>query len=290
MQMFKKVNCTHCETSYDETFDECPKCHERNGLQDPSFKNVTMLKFWKQILLFLGGWLGLKIIALAVQLYLYNKMAPLFETEEMFNQYLRSAMFSIDVNAGTYLIALAGLLFVVFEELPKLIKSFKGWKPYVAGLLCFLAILAFDYLYGYIIYISGIKIGSNTNQTGLNSIVLNYPVISLIVLGFVGPICEELTYRVGLFSFLKRINKWLPYLVTIIFFALIHFEFSSLFNGNTDLLINELLNIPYYAFAAFAFTFVYDKFGFAGSLTAHIINNVFSVVSTVFIGLTLFAL
>ncbi|MBP5694703.1 MAG: CPBP family intramembrane metalloprotease, partial [Bacilli bacterium] len=100
-----------------------------------------------------------------------------------------------------------------------------------------------------------------------------YPITCLFIFGLIGPICEEITYRVGLFSLLKRKNRALAYLVTIAVFALIHFNFSN----DPATLLNEIINLPYYMFAAFAFSFAFDKFGFAASATAHISNNLISL-------------
>ena len=73
----------------------------------------------------------------------------------------------------------------------------------------------------------------------------------------------------------KRKNRILAYVATIIIFTLIHFDFGA------KTMTNELLNIPYYAAAAFAFTFAYDQYGFAASVTAHVANNLFSVITEI---------
>ena len=46
-------------------------------------------------------------------------------------------------------------------------------------------------------------------------------------------------------------------------------------------LTNELLNMPLYLFAGFAFSFLYDKFGLAASFTSHALNNLVSIISTI---------
>ena len=132
---------------------------------------------------------------------------------------------------------------------------------------------AFNALYSTFLQLIKVTSSDNANEASLQSLQDIYPLTCLIIFGIIGPICEEMTYRVGLFSLFKRKNKVVAYVVTIAVFALIHFNFSL----DPDTLVNELLNLPYYMFAAAAFSFTYDKFGFAGSVTAHISNNLLSL-------------
>ena len=100
----------------------------------------------------------------------------------------------------------------------------------------------------------------------------NYIVFALIIFGLIGPICEELTYRVGLYSLTKRWNRTAAYIITPIVFGLIHFNWESLtIGGNT--LVNELCNLPDYIVAGVLFSYYYEKGGFACSATAHVVNN-----------------
>lgn len=265
LAMLEKVKCSKCEHSYDKTFDSCPKCREANLEQPEGFKELTMLKYGKQIALFLTGWLGFQILGLFFSLLL----APHYEGLE-YSEYI-SSMFNIELNASTYLVLLAALLLICFEELPKLIKSFKNWQSYAAAALAVLAILLFNFFYGLFIDVVGPGMDVNQNEAGIKAISNSFPLLSFIIFGFVGPICEELTYRVGLFSFLKRINVYLAYGISLVVFALIHFNFAG------ENLVNELLNLPFYLFAGFTFAFIYDKFGLSSSLTAHVLNNVVSL-------------
>ena len=225
----------------------------------------------KQILFFSLGWLGFQLIATVIQitiggLYAYMHSVSLQDA-------LRQYSVSMLVNATAYIGLLVTLLLIANKDLLKIIKSFKQWQSYLAGAICFASIIAFNIVYGNIVAILKTPVSDNANQAALETMDAAFPVISMVIFGFVGPICEELTYRVGLFSLLKRKNRFVAYFVTIIVFALIHFNYTT----NTEKLINEILNLPYYMFAAFAFSFTYDHFGFAGSVTGHIINNVFSL-------------
>ena len=225
----------------------------------------------KQILFFSLGWLGFQIIATVIQITIGGVYAYMHSVS--LQDALRQYSVSMLVNATAYIGLLVTLLLIANKDLLKIVKSFGQWQSYLAGVICFASIIAFNIVYGNIINLLKTPVSDNANQASLEVMDAAFPVISMVIFGFVGPICEELTYRTGLFSLLKRKNRVVAYLVTIVVFALIHFNFSA----NMNTLINELLNLPYYMFAAFAFSFTYDRFGFAGSVTGHIINNVFSL-------------
>ena len=112
------------------------------------------------------------------------------------------------------------------------------------------------------------------NESVLREIIKAFPALSVFVFGIVGPFCEELTYRVGLFGCFKK-YKWLAYLTSIIVFALMHFGFTS------PNIIDELVNLPIYLFSGAAFAFAYDKFGLAGSLSAHVTNNLYAIIASI---------
>lgn len=233
--------------------------------------------FRKQIL-FLGlGWLGFQIAASLIQIFAGTLFA--YVNGITLNEALRELSVQMLVNATAYIALLATLLLIANKDLLKITKSFKQWQSYLAGAVCFSAIIAFNILYGTIINLIQTPVSDNANQAALETMDSVYPFVSMVVFGFIGPICEEMTYRVGLFSLLRRKNRFLAYGLTIVIFALIHFNFST----NAETLLNEVLNLPYYMFAAFAFSFTYEHFGFAGSVTGHIINNVFSLAMIAYI-------
>ena len=190
-------------------------------------------------------------------------------------EYLTSAPVSMFVNAFSYCIIFTVLTFAAKPGLRNLFQSFKDKKTYIAALITMACIYGFNIAYNIFLNSLGVSASANNNQSTLDSIVKIYPLISLVVFGIMGPICEELTYRVGLFDCVKRKNRYLAYAVTIIVFTLIHFDFAS------SNMVNELLNIPFYAVAAFTFTFIYDQYGFAASVTAHITNNLISIIISI---------
>lgn len=236
---------------------------------------MTDIKLWKQLVYFLVGLIGLVIFELILEfiIVMYGKSAyPNVYDYTMFIQSTGTDMF---LNGVAYMGIFSVFVILVGNDVNEFLKSFKGWKPYVAAAIGFSSILLFNVIYSAVLDGFHIAISDNANESSLNTMVTDFPFTSLLIFAIIGPLVEEVTYRVGLFSMLKRVHVILAYAVTIVVFALIHFDFTS------STMVNELLNIPYYAFAAVTFCFLYHKFGFASSVAAHITNNVFSLLATI---------
>ena len=226
----------------------------------------------KQIYLFLMGWIGFSVIA-----FLVSVASSLLLQDSVSNNLVTENMIVNCFSYGILIICLFGI--IGFNEVPKLFKKYNRIKIYIVALIAFGTLILFDFCYSF--FLSAIKPGvtENANESGINQIMKSYPVLSLFFFGIIGPVCEELTYRVGLFSFCKRKSKTLAYLVTILLFSLIHFNIDFEAENIVNNIVNELLNLPYYAFAGFLFSFVYDNYGFEASSLAHVINNVFSLAA-----------
>ena len=271
--MLKK--CPHCHHEYEETSRFCPYCGAPNtNNQKP--QPVIQVKLARIVALFVVGFIGFEIIATLIQIpFLLVARNNYGSNTDLIKTYLESAPVSMFVNSISYCVVFVILLFLASPIIPYLWKSFKNKKSYAAGLVAVAAIFAFNLIYSIFLVLVGADVSNNDNQTSLDSIVRVYPLICLVVFGVFGPICEELTYRVGLFETMRQRNRILAYAVTIVIFTFIHFNFTA------DNLVNEILNIPYYASAAFAFTFVYDKYGFAASVSAHVLNNMVSMIQEI---------
>ena len=172
-------------------------------------------------------------------------------------------------NFITYAMLFVAIVAITNIDFKKVKNDFKNWLGFIVGVGFGIGLIMFSIIYTQIVnlfYESEI----NENEEALRSFITVYPITSLIFLGIIGPICEEFTYRIGLFGVLKK-PKWLAYVIGTLVFALAHFSFTS------ENMINELINLPVYVFSGFMMCLVYDKFGLAGSLTAHTVNNIYSV-------------
>lgn len=266
---FGKKICPKCQSEYDVAMPTCPAC----GEADPNYpdgklsKEATWMVWWRQLVIFVIGSIGLTIAGTLAAI-------PFIAVRGAENGLTLSDTLWVDFIGYTAI--LIGMFIVAWPRRKDLVKSFRKWLPFVIGLAGAAALYFFSLFYGVILQLIRKEVTDNANQSLAVLLVKGYPVVSFFLLGIMGPVAEELTYRVGLFSFCLRAKKWVAYVVVTIVFALIHFDFESF--GNTKLLINELLNLPSYAFAGCALCFLYDRWGLSASLTAHILNNIVSCI------------
>lgn len=275
---FKKTKCQECGKQYDWLRDECPSCKTKNDSDDPkkrSFSSLLPIGPVREIILFMFGLVLLSVVANIIGVIALFRQSGILlssglsgdELTTALNNYASSAEFTLIVNDTAYIIMFAMMLLLLWKDNVRLFKSFLSYKVLV-GLGIGLGIVVLSSIWGMI----SNKLGADTNinQGAVESTILLSPVLAVLVTGIIAPFVEELTYRVGAFTFLKRINTVLAYLVVGILFGLIHIkDFSS---------ANEWLSYPSYLIAGLCLCFAYDKFGFSASFAAHAFNNLLSVI------------
>lgn len=279
--------CEHCGKAYDRKISVCPYCKEGNpDRRTHAFDQQIHLPWYKELVFFLLGIVGLALIVnliAIVEMPLYAAAHPELSGSELsasFSAYMDSGQGLFSLYSWAYPILFLIVCLLFWKSWKQIAKSFASWKGLLMGVAVFVAIFAFEMAYNQIASLilnsAGVTPSVNENQNNLNSMIVLYPVSSLIIFGILGPFVEEAAYRVGLFGLSTRLGKVTAYILTIIVFSLIHFDFGCF--GSSESMIIEFVNLPVYMFSGFAFSFAYDKFGLGCSYTAHMINNVFSVL------------
>lgn len=258
--LFGKVRCSKCNKEYDECLPCCPYCDEKNNnVPERIIKShISWFSFPIQITYFLVGFVGFFLLSALVSLLSYS----LKDNE---------AFYLLITNTTTYSVIFIAMLLICLFSKTKILYHFKDYKGYIVGVIGFVILVGLSFGIT-AIFESFMKVSPGQNQRAVEILVKNYPVVAFLILGIIGPIVEEFTYRIGLFSFISRINRVLAYIVTIVFFTLIHLNFTS-----KDI-INELISIPDYVLGASMLAITYDLRGPAASITAHILNNLFSII------------
>lgn len=99
-------------------------------------------------------------------------------------------------------------------------------KPIINGIKGYFLVLLFNLILGLIITYYNVDFQQADNQLELEKLIKNNALfLSFLVIGIIGPLCEELVFRFSILSFLtkdKKTNNFIPYLLTAIIFALIH--------------------------------------------------------------------
>lgn len=279
---FRKSMCHECGTVYESTSGECPKCHSQNDDERAfveSFKEMSPQTPARELILFALAFIGLSFISLMVGLALREIAGGVLLSAGLsgtsytdgLTDFLSSSSYLSYTNFLSYLLALAlSLLILGKSGLSAMMKKMASWKT-ALGLPFGIALMAISVIWSVISSAMGAT--TNDNQSAVNEIVLLYPTASLIIFGFVGPFVEECAYRIGLFGFLKRANAILAYVLSALVFGFIHMQdYGSL---------NEWLSFPGYALSGAFLCFIYHKFGFGASFTAHALNNVISIMSII---------
>lgn len=236
--------------------------------QQPPYANHPRYKDWAfRLTLFLIGFIGLDIVTAIIQIIL-TLIIPDYFKEGSEHYVTGLAM----INTIRYVMLSITFIVMLYPRLKIIFKKFLDWKGDLFGLAFGACLILVTIAYNLVIS-QFIDPGTNNNEVAAESIIVSYPVLSIIVLGILGPICEEITYRYGLFSLLNKKSKILAYIFTPLIFAIIHFDFTG------DWMI-ELLNLPVYIIAGLGLTFAYDKFGFNTAVIAHIVNNMYAIIVT----------
>jgi len=221
------------------------------------------------------------VIAMYLLSFLTDAILKAFNVTPATNNILYASLsnFLIYVTLFAFFI----LLLFLFKLLKPLALQFTKLKPYVYGLfygfIIILASVSYNLLTGLIFS----DTTSNINQSSIELIISNYPFTSFIWIVLVGPVIEEILYRLGLFEGLRQKNRILAYVVSGIIFGFIHFNIPLDAEGEvvTAQLINEFINIPGYIISGLLFAYTYEKIGFVGSSVAHISNNLLSYILTI---------
>lgn len=258
---FNKKTCDQCNHQYDEMLDYCPNCQKANEAHR-DFKvqfPMTFIPVYKEIFLIATGLFGFIIFNLLFSLIFYNT----YKADNAYGSML--------INLFSYLVFFAFVIGIMFPYWRGLLDRLKTAKPYLVGVAGSFVVILVSIGLNIIVQTIAPGIGEGGNQGQVSSLASMYPVFAFVILGFIGPICEEFAYRVGLFTLLRRVAPWLAYVVSAIVFGLIHFDFTS-----SDL-VTELLYLPNYIWAGLSFAIIYEMGGIGASIIAHVINNLFSI-------------
>lgn len=237
--------------------------HTNNELDVNVKKRINIFKKFDinlQIIYLFLGYLGLSVFSLIVDTILEpfkgNIASDSLDAIHLFITYL----------LGTLAMIIIGIFNNKFQKYIK--NTIKLKEGVFEGIAFGALIFACSTMYSLIItWIFG-NIGSNDNQSALDTAFSAQPLLMFFCVVIFAPITEELTYRYGLFGLLSRKIKIVGYIVTTIVFALIHFNFTS-----SDLL-KEFLLLPSYLIGAILLTYAFGRKGnIITSIIAHSTYN-----------------
>jgi membrane protease YdiL (CAAX protease family) len=280
--VYSKQVCQSCGRQYDPALRKCPECgapyHDERVIG--AFAESTVVSPGKETALFLVGWVGLIVIELIVEFIVIGIATQQYAGAGMTGDELGSAI-SGYISSGeglaaifipTYIILCIVMMLILWKDLPRVFSRFAKWKTYL-GIVMGIVLLFASALYSLAIS-AATDITSNQNQSNVDSMLLASPGFAVVVLGLIGPFCEECAYRLGLYDLLKRRDTTLALIVSSLVFAFIHFDWSNAGSAN------EWLNMPSYLISGAILALTYEYFGFGGSYLAHATNNIVALILT----------
>lgn len=287
--LLHKQFCAKCGCRYDPALGHCPKCDEpcEFPLMAKGFAHMTPLGTAKEIVLFLTGWAGFQLIGTLLSLFIQlNTKATLIAAglsgasyTAAMEAYLKTGAYYAAVNYPAYIILFCVMVNIVSGDLPRFKNLFKNGKTYL-GFPIGVGLIFFSFLYNVFLLAIGYS-NQNANQTAVYGMIDASPILAILCIGILGPFCEELAYRVGLFGFSRRINVYLAYAVASVLFGFIHMHFLSLSKTGGLIWVNdpeEWVTLPDYVVTGLVLAFTYEKLGFGASYLAHLTNNLWGVL------------
>lgn len=246
-----------------------------------SESGVIEIPLYQNLILFVTGWLGLSVFSTIISVIITSIIDTSSATTSLVTT------LNVIVNVGSYSLLLVSLLFILGKDLIKRIFSdFTKIKKVLYGLLFGIIVILAQVLVNTLIQTLAPNTPSNENQSAIVVMVHSQPLLMFIAVVILAPICEEITYRLGLFGALYKKNRILAHIVSALFFGLLHSIFlsSKVFTATSEQMITELLNLPSYIISGLIFSIAYEKEqSLTTSITAHMTNNLLSYISVLLI-------
>ncbi|OME03781.1 hypothetical protein BSK54_06720 [Paenibacillus odorifer] len=118
-------------------------------------------------------------------------------------------------------------------------------------------------------------ITKSVNEVDLRAMLSSYPFIFTVNVVWIGPLIEELVYRVTIYRTIRRKSRLLAYLISSFLFGFQHVYRAVVFQSN----YNEMWNIFSYMAAGLIFAYLYEKRkNILVPIGAHMFSNGLSVL------------
>lgn len=177
----------------------------------------------------------------------------------------------------SFILEIAFILFFI----PVLISAFKRFRGNVKSLLWIPVGIVLIFILQTVLWNSiilpnlPIEAVSNANQNHLQSMLQKYPALYLAGIVAVGPVLEEILYRMVCFGSIYHKNHLAAHLATALLFGFQHVAEAVLWQGD----FRQLINMIGYMIFSFILTFIYSrKKNIWLCIGIHISNNLSGVI------------
>ena len=221
--MNEKRKCVKCNLLIDSDLDTCPYCgYPQNKEEDNKnrekieivesqkpTRNFNLFDFEqkdirinviKQIFLFITGWLGMTAISLLFQYISQTVSEPLFTNTRGIGL----------LNFIIYFILFGILSLICCTDIINLLPTFKKGKEFLTdlgygGMLVCVSLIV-NIFFNLIGKMFHLNVEENANESGIDSIVSIFPILSLIIFGIIVILIIATESMVS-----KLFNKWIKF-------------------------------------------------------------------------------
>ncbi len=230
---------------------------------------IVFLYFFFQ--LFLASFFVIATVFLFYPQITMSKLQSLSEPEVLLR------FIALPTMIGTCLSTLVFLV-IVFDRTKEVANDFamRLQKKKLLAILIFFAIYfvanivlnALIYFFHDVVFNLSGEIGSNQNQSSLESTIKTAPLVAFLAIVVLGPLMEEIAFRYALIGSFK--SKRVGVLVSVIVFASMHLLASI----GTGTLLNDLWTLPSYLLMGTILALIYVRTdNLFYSYLFHMINN-----------------
>lgn len=247
--------------------------------EDTPKSGVDRVVAWKAVIIFLLGLIGLSLIYTLI--YSISSAFVSLDKELLENNPAKYYRIDSILQFVTYMvglgIAVAIIAIPTVKQFTAIFEKYKDAKVYTNGLIIGIIMIFAQSIYSIIITLLFGKTDANANQSILIDMTKQSPVLLFLTTVVLAPFFEEIVYRYSLFGLIHKKNRYLAYVVSLIVFGLIHFDFGAFSDWNA--LKVELLNLPAYLISGGLLCYAYDKNdSLISSITAHATNNLVAFI------------
>lgn len=183
------------------------------------------------------------------------------------------------INDGLLMIAIVAFLYHFMK------RQWKDFKKNKAQILFYGCVIGMVLTYGASIIGSLlVSLFTNTttsvNQNDVVTLMKSYPAIMFFSAVIFAPILEECLFRGLIFTFFRKYNRILAYVISGFLFGFVH-VMSSVFAGN----VSEMIQMIPYALMGTVFAYIYEsQDNIYASIATHMTNNLVSLLLVTFTG------
>lgn len=261
-------SCPNCGLKRSPASTLCPQCDKATFIDKckagyDAIDTMPNGKHFRATVLFL--FLNMLLPGIIIAISTMNAQADLANT------LVNSSMGVWSLIIGQFAVLIAFLL-LCRKYLTGVFAKCMNVKAVLAACVLGGIVIVIGFCWDWVKNIIQIAVNKNTEASIL--LVKNFPAASFINMVIGAALAEEITFRVGVFGFVRRKSRILAYIVSAVLFGLVHVDL-------TGASVQELLSMPIYIIIGLICAYAYEKYGLLANVIVHAMNNLIAWVQII---------